>query len=76
MQAHNFGLKVVAEGVETAAQVSLLKHLKCELVQGHFFAPPGDYAAAQALLNKDWTEASVFPNLATWLDHKGASRAI
>ena len=34
MLAHNLGLKVVAEGTETAEQVSLLKELKCELVQG------------------------------------------
>lgn len=50
MLAHNLGLKVVAEGAETAEQVSLLKKLECELVQGYFFARPGDYAAAQALL--------------------------
>jgi len=52
MLAHNLGLKVVAEGAETAAQLSLLKHLKCDLVQGYFFARPGDHAAAQALLSK------------------------
>jgi PAS domain S-box-containing protein len=50
MLAHNLGLKVVAEGAETAEQVSLLKQLKCELVQGYFFARPGDSAAAQAFL--------------------------
>ena len=36
MLAHNLGLKFVAEGAETAEQVSLLKQLKCELVQGYF----------------------------------------
>jgi PAS domain S-box-containing protein len=50
MLAHNLGLKVVAEGAETQQQVSLLKELKCELVQGYFFARPGDHAEAQALL--------------------------
>jgi EAL domain-containing protein (putative c-di-GMP-specific phosphodiesterase class I) len=53
MLAHNPGLKVVAEGAETAEQVRMLKRLKCELVQGYFFARPGDHAAAQALLSKD-----------------------
>ncbi|MGA7630041.1 MAG: EAL domain-containing protein [Terriglobales bacterium] len=50
MLAHNLGLKVVAEGAETAEQVHLLKELDCDLVQGYFFARPGDRAAAEALL--------------------------
>jgi diguanylate cyclase (GGDEF)-like protein/PAS domain S-box-containing protein len=60
MLAHNLGLKVVAEGTETAEQVSLLKKLGCEFVQGYFFARPGDHTAAQALLNTGLTESSVF----------------
>jgi EAL domain-containing protein (putative c-di-GMP-specific phosphodiesterase class I) len=55
MLAHNLGLKVVAEGAETAEQVHLLTQLKCELVQGYFFARPGDHAAAQALLLNTYT---------------------
>jgi PAS domain S-box-containing protein len=58
--AHNLGLKVTAEGAETAEQVSLLKELKCEFVQGYFFARPGDHATAQALLSKYRAEASSF----------------
>ncbi len=50
MLAHSLGLKVVAEGAETQEQVTLLKELNCELVQGYFFARPGDHADAQALL--------------------------
>jgi EAL domain-containing protein (putative c-di-GMP-specific phosphodiesterase class I) len=57
MLAHNLGLKVVAEGAETAEQVSMLKQLKCELVQGYFFARPGDHAAAEALLSKNTAES-------------------
>lgn len=53
MLAHNLGLKVVAEGAETEEQVNLLKQLKCELVQGYFFARPDDHAAAQALLTSN-----------------------
>jgi EAL domain-containing protein (putative c-di-GMP-specific phosphodiesterase class I) len=52
MLAHNLGLKVIAEGAETAEQVRLLTQLKCELVQGYFFARPGDHAAAEAVLSK------------------------
>jgi PAS domain S-box-containing protein len=63
MLAHNLGLKVVAEGAETAEQVSILKQLKCELVQGYFFARPGDGAAAQAILSNDRAEASSFPTV-------------
>jgi predicted signal transduction protein with EAL and GGDEF domain len=65
MLAHNLGLKVVAEGTETAEQVSLLKELKCELVQGYFFARPRDQAAAQALLMNTYTvEARPSPTAA------------
>ena len=38
--AHNLGLTVVAEGVETAAQLAVLKNLECESVQGFLFAQP------------------------------------
>jgi PAS domain S-box-containing protein len=65
MLAHNLGLRVVAEGAENAAQVSLLKQMKCELVQGYFFARPGDHAAAQALLMRTYTvEAPPSPTAA------------
>jgi diguanylate cyclase (GGDEF)-like protein len=63
--AHNLGLKVVAEGAETEEQVSLLKQLNCELVQGYFFARPGDHAAAHALLSKEGAEALSFQTAAT-----------
>jgi PAS domain S-box-containing protein len=65
MLAHNLGLKVVAEGAETVGQVSLLKQLECELVQGYFFARPGDHAAAQAFLTSTYTaEARLLPTAA------------
>ena len=37
--AHAFGLKTVAEGVETLAQVDRLRALGCDAAQGHYFAP-------------------------------------
>lgn len=38
--ARNLGLKVVAEGVETPAQLGTLKNLECTGAQGHLLAPP------------------------------------
>jgi EAL domain-containing protein (putative c-di-GMP-specific phosphodiesterase class I) len=61
---HNLGLKVVAEGAETAEQVKVLKQLRCELVQGYFFAKPGDHAAAQALLMSDCAAAPLSSSVA------------
>jgi len=47
--AHNLGMEVVAEGVETAALAERLAALGCEYLQGFHFAPPltADEAAAR-----------------------------
>jgi len=38
--ARNLGLQVIAEGIETAAQLQRLKELECEAGQGFLFAEP------------------------------------
>ena len=38
--AHRLGREIVAEGVETEEQLSLLKALGCDAVQGYLFSPP------------------------------------
>ncbi|WP_299496229.1 EAL domain-containing protein [uncultured Shewanella sp.] len=38
--AHNMGLSVVAEGVEHSSQLSILKALKCEFIQGYIYDKP------------------------------------
>lgn len=48
--AQNLNLKVVAEGVETAAQVRYLKKQQCDQIQGYFFSKPLPAKAATTLL--------------------------
>ncbi len=38
--AHNFGLKVIAEGVETETQVEWLSYCHCDYIQGYIFSRP------------------------------------
>ncbi len=40
--AHDLGMTVVAEGVETAAQCDILHRLGCRHFQGYLFSPPVD----------------------------------
>jgi EAL domain-containing protein (putative c-di-GMP-specific phosphodiesterase class I) len=47
--AHSLGLSVVAEGVETGAQLGRLKTLGCEAAQGYYFAAPAPAAALASL---------------------------
>jgi CheY-like chemotaxis protein len=48
--AHALDLNVVAEGVETADQLSRLRTLGCDEVQGYYFARPSTPDAIDALL--------------------------
>jgi PAS domain S-box-containing protein len=50
MLAHNLGLKVVAEGIETQHQLDLLREIGCEFGQGYFFSKPVDSVAVDDLL--------------------------
>ena len=48
--AHNLGLDVVAEGVETAGQYTRLAQLGCDFVQGYYIGKPMEEAATEELL--------------------------
>lgn len=37
---NSLGLTTIAEGVETAVQLAMLRNLKCDWAQGYYFAPP------------------------------------
>jgi EAL domain-containing protein (putative c-di-GMP-specific phosphodiesterase class I) len=38
--AHRLGLRVIAEGVEEAAVLAILREIGCDLVQGYYYAKP------------------------------------
>jgi diguanylate cyclase (GGDEF)-like protein/PAS domain S-box-containing protein len=48
--AKSLGLEVVAEGIETAEALAMLRELDCDNGQGYFFSPPVDGESAQAWL--------------------------
>ena len=48
--AHALGLKVIAEGVETADQYARLRNLGCDMVQGFHFSRPLSASDASSLL--------------------------
>ena len=48
--AHGLDLKVIAEGVETEFQLSLLASHQCDEVQGYYFSKPLDANAATLYL--------------------------
>jgi diguanylate cyclase (GGDEF)-like protein/PAS domain S-box-containing protein len=51
--AHQLGLDVVAEGVETAEQLAQLRSLGCEYAQGHYFSEAVNAEKAQALIEAE-----------------------
>ena len=50
--AHHLGMTVIAEGVETPAQLEFLRGLECQFGQGYLFSRPLDATAVDALLRQ------------------------
>jgi diguanylate cyclase (GGDEF)-like protein/PAS domain S-box-containing protein len=48
--AHNLGMEVVAEGVETAEQLAQLQAIGCDYAQGFYFSKPADTATVDRLI--------------------------
>ncbi len=49
---HNLGMRVVAEGIENASQMDLLRSLDCDSGQGYFFSHPVPANEAEQLLQR------------------------
>ena len=60
--AKTVGLKVVAEGIETRAQLDMLREIGCDLGQGYYFSGPIDVDAEW--LSPPVDNAAVIPHLA------------
>ena len=56
--AHALGLRVVAEGVETADQAARLRQLGCDQAQGYYFGRPGSADEIDARLHSEATARS------------------
>jgi predicted signal transduction protein with EAL and GGDEF domain len=51
--AHGLGLRVVAEGIETEAQLDFLRQQRCDQFQGYLYSPPISAAEFEALLRSE-----------------------
>ncbi len=52
--AHNLGLKVVAEGVESKTQLDYIRNKGCDIVQGYYFSKPVSVTDMDKLLKKKY----------------------
>jgi EAL domain-containing protein (putative c-di-GMP-specific phosphodiesterase class I) len=66
--AHSLKLHVVAEGVETDAQLQFLRKHGCDEVQGYYFAYPQAAEACTQALRQGWRLPR--PNTVHWLTRK------
>jgi diguanylate cyclase (GGDEF)-like protein len=56
---HALGLTAIAEGIETADQLCVLRELGCDLGQGYYFARPAPAEQVRELLREDEQFASL-----------------
>jgi diguanylate cyclase (GGDEF)-like protein/PAS domain S-box-containing protein len=60
--ARSLKLRIAAQGVETEAQMELLRELGCDEVQGYLLSPPVPVAGCEAILNARPSVAASAPS--------------
>ena len=55
--ARSLRLEIIAEGVETAGQLAILRRLGCRYGQGYLFSRPVEETDAMSLLDRQWDVA-------------------
>jgi EAL domain-containing protein (putative c-di-GMP-specific phosphodiesterase class I) len=56
--AHGLKMSVVAEGVETDAQLVLLEEYGCDMVQGYYLGHPSPPESISLMLSNQWALAA------------------
>jgi PAS domain S-box-containing protein/diguanylate cyclase (GGDEF)-like protein len=60
--ARSFGMQTIAEGVETAEQLQMLRQMNCAQAQGYFLARPAPVSDVSAVIVRLSHDRSVSPN--------------
>lgn len=72
--AHNFNLKVIAEGVENSQQLAFLRECGCEGVQGYLICPPVNSIVLAEFIKKE-KQMQVLKSYGIKPDEKAAAKS-
>jgi EAL domain-containing protein (putative c-di-GMP-specific phosphodiesterase class I) len=64
VMAHELGLKVIAEGIETQGQHDLLSLAGCDYGQGYFYARPAEAGVFERLMEEGFPNNRFVPDMA------------
>ena len=56
---HGLGMTVTAEGIETQRQLTLLRHIGCDLAQGYLLGRPAPLSELAAIILRNFAQSLV-----------------